>query len=92
MLASAVDSASDCRSTDLEFEPQPSHIIFMEIDLQIIPMAILPLLLIQERQLIKLHMEVMWLGWGSNLIPEFTVRLAADCASVQRKWQGRMAG
>ena len=40
-----------CRSRGCEFEPQSGHITFMEIGHKIISMAVLPLSLIQERQL-----------------------------------------
>ena len=39
-LLRAVGSASDCRSRGCEFEPQPGHITFMEIDHEIISMVI----------------------------------------------------
>ena len=49
--ASAVGSESNCGSRDRKFEPQPSHITFMEIDHEIISTVILSLPLIQEWQL-----------------------------------------
>ena len=50
-VCSAVDSTSDCRCRDREFEPKLSHITFVEVDHEIISVVIIPLQLIQERQL-----------------------------------------
>ena len=51
VLASALDSVSDCRSMGREFEPKPCHKILVGIDHEIISTASLPLPLTQERQL-----------------------------------------
>ena len=50
-LHSTVGSLSSCRFKPHNFKPQLGHITFMEIDLEMISMAILPLPLIQEGQL-----------------------------------------
>ena len=50
-LRSSVSSTSDCRSRGREFEPQLSHITFVEIDHDIIFTPILPLPLIYPRHL-----------------------------------------
>ena len=50
-LHSAVGSASDRRSKSHKFESLLGHIIFPEIDCEIFSSIILPLWLIQERQL-----------------------------------------
>ena len=47
-LHSAVSRAPDCRSRGRKFESQLDHIIFVEIDHEIISIAILSLLLIQD--------------------------------------------
>ena len=51
-LHRAVSNASDCRSRGCKFDSQLSHIAFEEIDHEIISVVILPLLLIQEGQLL----------------------------------------
>ena len=50
-LHSTVGSMSDCRSKGCKLESQLDHILFVEIDHEIICMVSLPLLLIQEGQL-----------------------------------------
>ena len=50
-LRSTANSPYDCRSRGCELEPHSGHITLVEIDLEIISMAILPFLLIQEGQL-----------------------------------------
>ena len=47
-LCNTVGSMSDCRSRGPEFEPQSGYITFVEIDHEIISVAILPLTTIQE--------------------------------------------
>ena len=50
-LYSTVRITSECRSRDCEFEPQLSHITFVEIVHEIISTSVLPLPLIKEGQL-----------------------------------------
>ena len=44
-------AACDCRSRGLEFELQPGHQTFLEVEHETISTAILPLMLIQEELL-----------------------------------------
>ena len=51
VLHSTVGSKSDCKSRSHKFESQVNHITIMEIGNEVISKIILPLQLIQERQL-----------------------------------------
>ena len=53
MLLCAVGSVSDCisRPSGHEFEPHPGQLTFVEIDYEVMSMAVFPFALIQEGQL-----------------------------------------
>ena len=59
-----VCSMSDCRSRVRKFESQLGHIIFVKIDHEIISTVILPLLLIQERQLLVNRLSMCIKYWA----------------------------